>query len=253
MVSAFPVHSHFKVITTPAQHIFQDHLLQPLHASALVKPGYEQIWPSIFLIICLVLLVVVKARFFSKVVKIVQSTFSLRALQELEREEFNPFRLYSVLLNLFFILNLSFLAYKLNGMYHFILVDKPDLVQFFFFLGLIILFSGIKAIANRILGYFTNEKKTISEYVVNSLFINQTFGLLIFPWMVLIQLSNLNPLLLISCSLIVVALSVLLKWYRGMIIGLIEQRIGILQIFSYFCSLEILPIFIVAKYIIETF
>jgi hypothetical protein len=241
------------VISTPAPHIFQDHLLQPLHAGALAKPGYEQIWPSVFLIVCLALLVLVKARFFSKVVKIVQSTFSLRALQELEREELNPFRLYSILLNLFFILNLSFLAYKLNGMYHFILVDKPDLAQFFFFLGLIILLSGIKAIANRILGYFTNEKKVISEYVVNSLFINQTFGLLIFPWMVLIQLSNLNPLLLISCSLIVVGLSVLLKWYRGMIIGLVEQRIGILQIFSYFCSLEILPIFIVAKYIIETF
>ncbi len=253
MVSAFRVRSLCNVISAPAQHIFKDHLLQPSHSSPLIKGNIEQIWPSVFLITCLALLVLVKARFLSKVVKIVQSTFSLRALQELEREELNPFRLYSILLNLFFILNLAFLSYKINTIYKFILTDKPDLAQFFFFLILIIFISGFKAILNRVLGHFTNEKKVISEYVINSLFINQTFGLLMFPWMILIQLSTFNPFIFISCALIVLGLSVLLKWYRGVMIGLVEERIGLLQIFSYFCSLEILPIFIVAKYIIETF
>lgn len=253
MASVFHVRSHCNVISLPPQHIFKDHLLHPIHTSPLAKSGYEQIWPSIFILTCLTLLVLVKARFFSKVIKIVQSTFSLRALQELEREEISPFRLYSVLLNLFFILNLSFLSYKINVIYKFILADKPDIAQFFFFLTLIIFISGIKAIANRALGYFTNEKKIISEYAVNSLFINQTFGLFMFPWTVLLQLSTLNPIIFISCAVILLALAVLLKWYRGVMIGLIEERIGILQIFSYFCSLEILPILIVVKYVIETF
>lgn len=241
------------MITVPGQHIFENHLLQPLHHNPLLKSGDEQIWPSVFLITCLALLVLVKVRFFSKVIKIVQSTFSLSALQQLEREELNPFRIYSVLLNLFFILNLSFLSYKINTIYKFILADKPDLVQFFFFLALIMFISGLKAISNRVLGHFTNERKVISEYVVNSLFINQTFGLLLFPWMILIQLSTLNPVIFISGALIVLALSVLLKWYRGVMIGLVEERIGLLQIFSYFCSLEILPIFVLVKYVIETF
>lgn len=133
------------------------------------------------------------------------------------------------------------------------LTSLPDLAQFFFFLGLTVLVSGFKAIVNRALGYFTNERRVISEYTVNSLFINQTFGLLLFPWMILVQLSTLNPVIFISGALVVLGLSVLLKWYRGVMIGLVEERIGLLQIFSYFCSLEILPIFIMVKYVIETF
>lgn len=228
-------------------------MLPHIHHHPLLNVGDKQIWPSIFLITCLALLVVVKVRFSSKVIKIVQSTFSFSALQQLEREELNPFRIYSVLLNLFFIVNLTFLSYKINTIYKFIFADKPDLVQFFFFLLLIIFILGLKAISNRILGYFTNERKVISEYAVNSLFINQTFGLLLFPWVILIQFSTLNPIIFISGALILLALSVLLKWYRGVVIGLVEERIGLLQIFSYFCSLEILPIFVLVKYVIETF
>lgn len=234
-------------------HIFSGHLLQPTHQAPLIRGGEREVWPSVFLIVCLSLLVVVKARFFSKAFKIVQSTFSLRALQQLEREELSPFRLYSVLLNLFFILNVSFLLYKINSLYPHVFTGLPDLAQFLLFLSLILLVSGFRAITNRVLGYFTDEWRVISEYAVNSLFINQTFGLMLFPWMVLLQLSTLNPIIFISCALVVLGLSVLLKWYRGVVIGLVEERIGLLQIFSYFCSLEILPVFILAKYIIETF
>lgn len=210
-------------------------------------------WPSVFLLVCLGLLVVVKARFFSKAFKIVQSTFSLSALQQLEREELSPFRLYSLLLNLLFILNVAFLLYKLNALHQYMFTQLPDVFQFLVFFGLTLLVAGFKAVANRLLGYFTNERRVISEYVVNSLFINQTFGILLFPCMVVVQLSTLNPVIFIWCGLLVLALSVVLKWYRGVMIGLVEERIGLLQIFSYFCSLEILPVFILAKYVIETF
>jgi hypothetical protein len=241
------------VNSTASQHIFNNHLLQPQHLIPLNKISTTQIWPSVFLLLCLGLLVIIKIGYFSKVVKILQSTFSFQEVQQLEREDFNPFKLYSMLLNLFFVLNVSFLSYKINGIYKFVLVNKPPLGQFLFFLGIVVVVFAFKSSSNRLLAYFTNEKKVISEYAVNALFINQTFGVFLFPWMILVELSPFNPIIFIWAALIVVAISVLLKWYRGVVIGLIEERIGLLQIFSYFCGLEILPVFVLVKYIIETF
>ncbi len=195
----------------------------------------------------------IKFSSFSKVIKIVQSTFNLQALKQLEREELNPFRFYALGLNLFFMLNLSFLLYKLNSIYKFILVSSFSFYQFLFFFGIVLLIAGFKLVINRLLSLFTNARKVIAEYSLNSLFINQTFGLLLFPWVVLMELGPFNPIAFIWVSLLVLSLAVLLKWYRGVIMGLVEERIGLLQIFSYFCSLEILPVFVLVKYIIETF
>jgi len=213
----------------------------------------HQVWPSVFLLACLVLLVLIRVNSFSKVVKIVQSSFSLQALHQLEREEMNAFRFSSLALNTFFVFNLSFLLYKVNSLNKFILASAESYAQFFFFLALVIVVLGFKTIVNFALGYFTGERKIISEYVTNSLFINQTFGLMLFPWIVLMELSPFNPLVFIVAAVIIMGSSILLKWYRGVIMGLVEERIGFLQIFSYFCSLEILPVFVLVKYIVETF
>lgn len=237
----------------PAHSIFNAHLL---HAKNLVphyRTDYEQIWPSVFLLACLLLLVLIKQSSFSRTVRIIQSSFSLQALHQLEREELNPFRLSSVGLNTLFVFNLSFLLYKINSIYKFILVGNTGLNQFLFFMLVVLLVFGFKLFINAAIGHFTGQKKIISEYVINSDFINQTFGLFLFPWIILMELSPFNPAIFMSAGIIILASSVLLKWYRGIIIGLVEERIGFLQIFSYFCSLEILPVFVLVKYIIETF
>jgi uncharacterized protein DUF4271 len=235
------------------QHIFAQHLLQKQHALPLLKAGTEQVWPSVFLIACLSLLALIKVGAHSKVVKIVQSTFSSQAMQLLEREEVNPFKFYHIALNLFFILNLSFLAYKINSIYNYILVEESRFTQFSFFLLIVVIVFAFKILMNNLLAFFTNERKVVSEYTVNSILVNETFGLLLFPWIVLSEFSTFNPLVFVSGALIILAASQLLKWYRGVIIGLVEERIGLLQTFSYFCGLEILPVLVLVKYIVETF
>jgi hypothetical protein len=67
------------------------------------------------------------------------------------------------------------------------------------------------------------------------------------------EFSKFNSLIFIWGGLLVLAMVVLLKWYRGLLMSLVIERIGLLQIFSYFCGLEILPVFVLVKYIIETF
>lgn len=236
-----------------SQHIFYNHLLQKQHDVPLVITSNEQIWPSFFLIVCLIILTLVKIRSLPRVIRIIQSTFSSQILQQLEREEFNPFKFYSVALNLFFVLNVSFLVFKINSLYEFVLEGTSYLIQFWFFLTIVLFVFFFKAVMNRLLAFFTDERKVISEYLTSSTLVNQAFGLFLFPWIVLMQFSPFNPVIFISGALVVLASAIVLKWYRGVIMGLVEERIGLLQIFSYFCGLEILPVFVLVKYIIETF
>lgn len=254
MASVSPEPSRCDVITHPYYtSLFNDHLLRVKNLEPVTRINYQQIWPSVFFLFCLLLLVLIKFSSLTKVVKIIQSSFSLQALRQLEREEQNPFRLYAIGLNSFFIVNVSFLLYKVNSIYKLILVSNGSFNQFLFFVFIVILVVGFKITINALLSFFTKEQKVISDYFINSLFINQTFGLFLFPCIILMELSPFDPIIFICAASVILAFSILLKWYKGVIIGLVEERIGFLQIFSYFCSLEILPVFILVKYIIETF
>ncbi len=234
-------------------HLFSDHLLPKHNFTPLIREHYDVVWTSVFLLFCLGLLVFIKVTSYSKVVKIVQSTFNSNALHELEREETKSFKLHSVLLSAFFILNISFLLYKVNSFYNLVFTGSSLFMQFIYILLIILLFSAFKILLNQFISFLTDDRKTISEYSYNSLKINQTFGIFIFPWLILVEFTQFNSLIFISCAFVVIAVSLVYQWYRGIIIGLIEERIGLLQTFTYFCALEILPIIVLVKYIIETF
>jgi hypothetical protein len=67
------------------------------------------------------------------------------------------------------------------------------------------------------------------------------------------ELTSFNSLIFVSGAFVILSSSIIYRWYRGVIIGLIEERVGLLQTFTYFCGLEILPVIVLVKYIIETF
>jgi len=234
-------------------HIFQNHELKPGLLLPIESNLNAEVWPSVFLLVCLCMLALIKAQGFAKAVRIVQSTFSNQVLQQLDRADLRAIKVYSVGLSGFFILNVSFLLYKLNTFYGFVLYESDSLIQFLFFLFAVTIVSAFKSLFNSMLAFFSDERRLFTVYTTNSTLVNQTFGLFLFPWIVLIEFSDFDPLFFISGALIILSLGILLKWYRGVIMSLVEERIGLLQIFSYFCGLEILPLFVLSKFAIETF
>jgi hypothetical protein len=235
------------------EDIFFGHLLPPKHFVPVERISEEQYWPSFLLVICLVILALIKVRAYPKTLRIIQSTFSGQILQQLEREERNPFKFYSIALNIFFVLNLAFLCYKINVLNEYVLVENSRFLQYCFFLGIILLVLLIKALVNRLLAIFTDAQGLFSDFMISAGLLNQTFGLFIFPCIILMEFSDFDPRIFITIALLILGFSVLLRWYRGVKMGLIEERIGLLQIFSYFCGLEILPVLVTVKYLIETF
>lgn len=240
-------------MTVEFEHIFRNHLLQKQSSAPVFNPSEDLIWPSVFLFLCLILLSLIKASSIEKVIRIVQSTLNKQVLQQLEREEANPYKFYSMGLMTFFLLNLTFLIYKINSIYQVILIESSDWLQFAFFFVVLLVGYFLKSFINWMIAFFTNEEKIVSEYVIRSTLINQAFGLFLFPLVILIEFSPFNPITFILLALLLLAFSFILKWYRGLIRGLIDERIGLLQIFTYFCGLEILPVFVLVKFLIETF
>lgn len=253
MGSVFLVPLHFNVKSFVYENIFSNHLLSKQHVLPQLKTNNGEIWPSLYLLVCLALLTLIKLRAFPRVVKIIQSVYSTQTLQQLEREEPNQFKLYTIALNVFFVLNLAFLIYKINLAYKFVFIQSPHFSQFLAFILLVIVLYGIKYLGNKLLAIFSGEERLIHDYETSSNLINQASGLFLFPWIVMAQFSKFNPLIFVSGALITMLASVLVKWYRGIVVCLVEERVGLLQIFSYFCGLEILPLTVMVKYVIETF
>lgn len=234
-------------------HIFHSHLLHPANEAAILRPHSDLIWPSVFILLSLGLLVLLKIQSYPKLVKVIQSVYNQQTLQQFEREEPNSFKFFSVALNLFFVLNLSFLIYKTNRVYGFVFVEQDSLLQFMLFSLIVLLVFGGKAAFNKVLAVFTGEERVISEYVTSSALISQAAGLFLFPWVLMVEFSTFNPLIFLTGAVIILTSATVIKWYRGFVICLLRQRVGILQTFSYFCGLEILPVLVLVKYLIETF
>jgi hypothetical protein len=108
-------------------------------------------------------------------------------------------------------------------------------------------------VVNQFLISVTNETKVITDYSIISAASNQSAGLILFPLMVMNAFSSLYPQFTLYFALFSLGTMLLLKWSKGIVLGLMEERIGLLQIFTYFCALEILPGLIAVKYVIETF
>lgn len=142
--------------------------------------------------------------------------------------------------------------YKVNAMFGFVLRLEDSLVQFSFFFVLILLLFAAKFALLKLLAVFTDQYRLFADYGTSTLLVNQTLGIFIFPLIALAEFTTVNPLWFVYIALSMLALSIALKWYRGLIMSLVEERIGILQIFSYFCGLEILPILSLAKFVVET-
>lgn len=237
------------------EHIFKDHNLRPVHEYALFNNSSPLIWPSVVLILCIGLFVFLRITTFPKVAAILRSSYSMQSIKQLEREEFNPFNPTSFILSLLFVLMLSFFFYKVNSEFDSlrILQQKTDLAQYVFFIICVCVYLPLKFGIRKLIGVISNEAGLTNEIFYNNLVINQTLGVLLLPIMVVVELSHMEPIYLLIATGIILATSLFIKLYRGVVFSLFENHIGLLQVFIYLCALEILPFLVFLKFIMTNF
>lgn len=235
------------------EHVFNNHLLSSLNNEQQFLYNTSTIWQSLLFIFCLVIFVFVKNNSYNKLVRIIQATFNNQLFGQIQRDEANSFRTYSVFLLLFYNLSLALLAYKINVLFSLTFVNLPSFIQFTIFFILFLVINLLKVFLFKIISFVSNQNSLINEYTSYSFIINQTFSLIILPLVLLSEIIKGNPLFLVVPAIILFFLQLLIKWLKGISFGLINGKVGILQSFIYLCAIEILPSLVIGKILIEKF
>lgn len=235
------------------EHIFYHHNLKPIHQYAVFNNSSPLIWPSVVIVLGFCIFIFLKITAYSKIVNTFRSSYSIQAVRQMEREEFNPFNPTSFALSFLYIMMLAFFLYKLNAQFGHILSQKSDLSQFLFFVLCICIFLPIKFGLKKIVAIITDTPDLSTELYYNNLVINQSLGLVMLPTMAVIEFSKINVIYVLIATIILLFTGMCMKLFRGIVFSLFENHIGLLQVFIYLCALEILPFLVFIKFIVTNF
>lgn len=238
---------------TDYEPVFRGHLLKPLHQEALFNNAQQSYWPTLILFFMLALLVILRVTAPVKTLRVLTAAYSLQVAKQIEREDYSPFKRVSVILSVVFVLSLGFLFLKTNQLYGSVLQGKTTFFQYSFFVMVIVLVYTMKLISINLMSFLTGARSLFKEYILNTLIINQSVGFVLFPVMVICELSDINTALIVMPCLLLLGVSWILRLYRGFTFAIGEEGVGILQLFVYLCALEILPLLVMIKFLIVNF
>jgi hypothetical protein len=98
-----------------------------------------------------------------------------------------------------------------------------------------------------------NSREMVEEYINHIFFSIKAIGVFIFPLLVLLEFSKLNPLPLVVFGLLICLLFYSIRVSRGIILLMNNKLISFSHIFLYFCALEILPLIVIIKIMMSGF
>jgi len=200
-----------------------------------------------FIFLMLIVFAVLKNAFSKQLSAIVQSFFSNRVLNNINKED-NLFSSWPFLL-LFVQFGFVF------GMFFFLVAQWKDMYQakdgfkFFFSISLIIIvFYALKLIVLRFLGYLFNVQKPVGEYISILYLSYFNASLLFIPLVVSFALSPLKyGEVYIVLAFLLLAVIFTFQLLRAGVTILSNNKFSRMHLILYFCALEICPILILIK------
>lgn len=237
-----------------AKSIFNGHLLTPIHNDPIFNNYELLIWPIIVIFISLVIFVSVRVSDSKKISELVISPFSIQVSKQLFREDYKLNKRIPLFLSINFILLISFLIYETNRYFNNALfTEYGSFAQFVLFILIVFTVYLIKFLVTNFLFLFLSISELGKEYLFNVLVYSHTLSIILFPFIILLHFSRIPAYFILYPALILSIGFYLLRLIRTLIISYSEQNIGIVQIFMYFCTLEILPLLVLIKFLLINF
>ena len=232
------------------EHVFTGHELIKKNNEPIVNPVKNDIWTTILLVTILSFIVVLRISNAKKYMLILKSFFSLSSSRQLLREDYRINRGTSVLLIVIFLISLPYFLLKVNSYYNYYNLDSEIAFYMQVLLILLIVYS-LKFISLISISTVFNSKEIVEEYINHVFFSLRAVGIFLFPILVLLEFSKINALPILFSGLFICLIFYSIRVSRGILILVSEKSISISHIFLYFCSLEILPLMVIVKLIIE--
>jgi len=237
---------------TAAKPITAQHLLktQQLVYTEHTKQNQHENWFSLSILFCLLLFTFAHYYYFRRFGQILYALFFNRVLSKLNRETNIAKEGISFILSVFFLISSSLFFYKTS--IDFFQIKPDDISNFSFFLLIniaLLLFYSLKFLLIRLVGYLVNTKKETNDYLNYYFLFIMIFGaILLIPVIVQTYISYETGLLL---AILLFLVSEIFRIIKSVFSLISATKFSVLFIFLYLCTVEIIPVMVVYKVLIN--
>ncbi|GEM_PF-1030702 len=231
----------------PGPSFFKGHMLPASPSGPRVIEGYSTDWITLLMIICLVLLAWIQTNHSKRLKQIFRSVALPYYTNQLEREGNLYNERITLGLSFVFLTSISLTLFQLIRMEGLQPQGiSPFIVFLTIFLG-VVLYVQIKTFLVRISGTIFKTSEHAHAYQLNSLIFNDATGIFTFPFLLLVYYLQPEPFIWIVLGIIAILL--IYRFIRSIIIGLSNAGFSIFYLILYLCTLEILPFLLMVKLI----
>ncbi len=185
-----------------------------------------------------------------KRVKLLVNAFSSRLyIVHLLRESDSLMVGLSFALNFVFFIVAALFVYLLSIYYNIYIPFKDVVNPIFIFSGAIVLLYAGKSFVLWSLGVIFNEREKFYEYNFHVFLFNKILGIILLPVVIAISYSKIGAQYLIYTGIFLIIVIYLFRIYRGVSICIRDTNLTQYYIFLYLCTLEILPMVIITRFI----
>ena len=246
--------STFQSIAMPQpvfeKSIFQSHQLKPTGFHINQVNNAQPDWILAILVFCFILLAWGQVFYHRRIQQIFRAPFSKRFINQLTRDG-NLFReRISVALGIVYILAFSLFLYEFNAKilgFTFHGVTGISLYGLITVIHICILTAKVALV--QLLGIVFKTWETTNNYLLNLLIFALLMGPVLLTGMVFVIYLK-SIVLIYICITVFIAL-LLFRFIRGFFIGMVLRKFSYLFLFVYLCSLEILPLLVLIKILLD--
>ncbi len=240
------------IAETPVVSLFTGHELKPVNKNPIEKINLYSGWITVFLLGSVLVVAYLRAAYPKRFIEFFRAVLDIRFAQQLVREEKVLSQRVSVFLTVVFFSSASTFLYFVYGFFHLQIFAGEGLLLFGKIALTILLLFLLRIFIIELSGFVFNAQNEFSFYNFHIFLFNKALGLALIPVLAgLVYVAAFPKEAFIYTGIFLFFISYLARLIRGLIIGMSKQGYNKFYLFFYFCTLEILPVVVLAKIILQ--
>jgi hypothetical protein len=224
-------------------------VLQPEHYGAIDKTVNSPDWVLGVLVLIFLLLAWVRVYHLKRLNQLFQAFLYKLHVYTLLRSNDSMLKRISWGLNAIFVLTMSLFLYQLMEYYGVTFPFAETINSFVLIVPVLLLLYPVKSLLMQLVGWIFDDSEKITEYIFNIFLLNKVLGLSLVPIVVMAAYLSFGQQVLLYVGVVLVVVFYVYRLFRGYFIGRATANLSRFYILLYLCTLEILPLVIVAKFI----
>ena len=236
------------------QSLFKSHNLQIKNSETDQLRKSNESWIAVILLFCVIIFTYIRFNFRKRLGQIFKAFFSERNINQLVREGNLFYEGISIPLFINYTLVISLFVYLINKNVYGALDKHSEWIFYGKIILIILLIYLLKILIIQAIGFIFKSVKETTQHILVVYIFNQVLGLILLPFLIIIYYttfySSFNAFIFYT-ALTVVLLFYLFRIFRLAFFGLFHSKFSNFYLFLYLCTVEILPLLILTKFLIN--